>query len=373
MEPTLRLGRLFGIPIGVHLSWFFVFFLIVYTLQLDLGHRFPWWPLRDRWGVALVSALLFFGSVLAHELAHSLLAKRRGIPVRGITLFVFGGVSHIEREASRPGTEFLIAAVGPLTSFVLGGLFLGTLLLLSPRDLAVRVTLRYLAFVNLAVAVFNLLPGFPLDGGRILRALLWGLTGSYARATRIAVLTGQAMGMALVAGGLLVLVSVRGALLTGGWLALIGWFLYAAASSYSRQFRVREALAPFRARDLLTPHGPLVPPNLSLEDLVGTWFLGTGRRAFLVGGDLGVVGLVTLQDVRRVPRERWAIVTVAEVMVPIQRAITVRPEDSAFTVLERMDRAEVNQVPVVEGGQVLGLVTREGIIRLLRMREELGL
>jgi len=373
MEPTFRLGRLFGIPIGVHWSWFPVFFAVTFTLQLALAQEFPRWPAVERWAVALTSALLFFGSVLAHELAHSLLARWRGIPVRGITLFVFGGVSQIEREASRPGTEFLIAVVGPLASFLLGALCLGSLWLLRPGDLAVGVVLRYLALVNLSVGVFNLLPGFPLDGGRVLRAVLWSLTRSYARATRIAVLTGQAVGMAMMGGGVLTAITARVALVTGAWLALLGWFLYGAASAYSRQFRLREVLAPFRARDLVTPHGPLVPPNLSLQDLVQEWFLGLGQRAFLVGGDFAVVGLITLRDVSRVPRERWPLVTVAEVMVPIHQAVTVHPDENAFTVLERMDRAEVNQVPVVEGGRVLGLITREAIIRFLRMREELGI
>ncbi|MCS7207335.1 MAG: site-2 protease family protein [Dehalococcoidia bacterium] len=374
----LRIGRILGIPIEVHVSWLFIFVLVVVSLsqvfgaRVLFGVRLPSFSLPERWVLAVITAGLFFASVLAHELAHSIVALRRGIPVKGITLFVFGGVSQIAREAATPGVELVMAAVGPFVSLVLGGVFWGLAVFFAERQAHLFAITSYLAFANVLLGVFNMIPGFPLDGGRVMRAILWAVTRSYQRATGIAAGVGQGIGVLFILGGIVQALFVPAAFLSGVWIALIGWFLQGAAASSYRQLRLREGLKGFTARDLMAPECPRVAPSTSVQAVVDEYLLGRGVRCLLVSDDQRTYGLVTVHQVRQVPRERWAYTPVREAMTPLERVVTVSPQEDAYRVLEVLDEAGVNQVPVVQNGQVVGLISREQVIHFLRVREELG-
>ncbi len=358
-------------PVGIHSSWFLVFVLVTGTLALNyLPLSYPGWPWPAYWLVATATSLLFFLSVLAHEMAHSLMAARLGVPVKSITLFIFGGVAQISREAPRPSAEFMITAVGPITSFAIG-LFFGVLFFaISPGSRYVGAAAEWLSMVNLSVAVFNLIPGFPLDGGRILRSILWAFTQDYRKASYVATWAGRIVGYLFIFAG--VVVAATGALVSGIWIALIGWFLENAASESYRQIALRDALAGVTVRQIMVPDVPAVPPGLSLKELVYGHILGTGRRCFLVVDDDRLLGLITLQDIRKVPQDAWATTSVDDIMVPTARLRVVRPDDSATSVLQIMDEQDVAQLPVVDDGRVAGLVGRDAILRLIRARAELG-
>lgn len=374
----VRIGRIFGIPVEIHISWLIIFFLVVASLAQVFGARelfgvrLPRWSPAERWGLAIVTTALFFLSVLAHELAHSIVALRRGIPVKGITLFVFGGVSQIAREAATPGTELFMAAIGPLVSLVLGGIFWGLAVLFGKTQMHFFAITAYLSFANILLGVFNMVPGFPLDGGRVLRAVLWGITHNYQRATAIAAGVGQGIGVLFILGGILQALFVPAAFLSGIWIALIGWFLQGAAASSYRQLRLREGLRGFTARDLMTPECPRVPPDTPVQTVVDEYLLGRGVRCLLVSDDQRTYGLVTVHQVRQVPKERWAFTPIRDALTPLERLVAVSPQEDAYRVLEVLDEAGVNQVPVVEDGRAVGLITREHILHFLRVREELG-
>ena len=368
MGTSIRLGRIWGIPLGVNYSWFIVLGLIVFLLSTRFSDEFPQWARVERWMVAIVTALLFFGSVLAHELAHSVVARWRGIPVKGITLFIFGGVSQIAREASRPRLELAIAIVGPLSSLALGGLFLGVALLTRSHSEVLYAVSAVLFQTNVALGVFNLVPGFPLDGGRVLRALVWGFTGNHCIATRIAVLSGQGVAGVLFLGGVALAVVQND--LSGLWLSFIGLFLYSAASTSHRQARVLEGLRGSLARDVMSTDFALVPSVMSLKSVVEEYLL---RGVCVVDDGVGPLGVLQLRDLRRIPRSQWALVSVAQVMRPLEEAVMVGPETEAETVLELLDEGDGGPAIVARGDQILGLISREGLLRFAQVRRELGI
>lgn len=370
MGPSLRLGKVLGIPLAISYSWLFIFALVTLSLSYQFGSAYGQWSAPLRWGVSLVSSLLLFASVLVHELSHSLVALRMGLPVYGITLFIFGGVSQIGREASRPGAEALIAVVGPLASFVLGGAFLAVYWALRNVNEPLAAIAVALGPINIALGVFNLLPGFPLDGGRVFRAAVWGVTGSFDRATRLAAMGGRLVGFGLIVVGV-AMVLVQGNVAGGLWLAFIGWFLENAARASYAHFRLQEALRGYTARDLMTTECPAVDGGLSLDELVNLHVLPTGQRCFVVTRDGQPEGLVTLRSVRGLSRDQWSVTPVRQVMVPMGQVQAVAPDQDAYAVLEVMDRADVNQVPVLAGGQLLGLITRDRVLHLVRARAEL--
>ncbi|MBI4234213.1 MAG: site-2 protease family protein [Chloroflexi bacterium] len=371
MGMSIRLGKVWGIPLGINYTWFVVLLLVIFSLASQFRSVFPEWAAYQHWGLAIVTSLLFFASVLLHELAHSLVAVRKGIPVHSITLFVFGGVSHISREANRPGLEFVIAVVGPLSSLVLGLLFWGIAMAGRTTSEHLWAAGLTLAQANFILGIFNLVPGFPLDGGRVLRALLWGATRNYDRATQVASITGRIVAVLFILAGVFIALQVN--LISGIWLVVIGWFLESAAASSYRQFRLREGLRGYTARDLMTTERPTVPPSLSIRQLVEERILPTGRRCFVVGEGEATYGLVTVHSAREVPRHRWDLVPVREVMIPLEGLKAVTPQEDAFRVLELMDEANVNQVPVVQDRRIIGLITRENVLHFLRTREELGI
>lgn len=373
---ALRLGKILGIEIGLDYSWFIVFALVTWTLSAHyFPDSYPFWEQSTYWLVGLATSLLFFASVVAHELGHSVVAIRTGLPVQSITLFVFGGVARIVREPTRPVQELWIALAGPAVSVTLGLLF-GVLAFSLPDPGAPLAALaEWLSYINFVLAIFNLIPGFPLDGGRVLRAILWGTLGDLVRATHIASRVGQGVAYLFIAAG--VFIFLRGAeyWLNGIWLAFIGWFLHNAASMSYKQLLFQRMLGGHMARELLRMQGdaPRVSPALTLDRLVNEYAFTTGRRSFpVVEGDRPL-GLVTLRQIKHIPREDWPLTRVEAVMTPLVEAVWVGPEESLSLVLERMSSNGVNQVLVVQEGKLLGLISRDQLLEFIRTRAELGI
>jgi Zn-dependent protease len=371
----LQIGRILGIPIYLHPSWFIIFVLITFSLTTQFRTQHPHWTANQHWALGILTSLLFFGSVVFHELSHSVVAMHYRIPVASITLFVFGGLARIGREPERARQEFNIAIAGPLASFLLAGMFAG-LAMLFPYSEMVGALAWWLSVTNAGLAVFNLVPGFPLDGGRILRAIVWGVTKSYTRATRIAGTSGKvvAYGMILFGAGY----ALKGEWTSGLWLAFIGWFLLTAAQESVAQMTVREALAGLHAADVMNHEVPMFPRNATLEEYAGD-VLRTGRRCHLVEGDGKLLGMMNVQSLNAVPREEWPLTSVQAAMIPREKILWALPDEPLLGLLERLVAADVNQMPVVAdadhetaGARIVGMVTRDSILRVIQTYGELG-
>ncbi len=366
-----RLGSVFGFEIRIDFSWFVIFFLILWSFSAGVfPERVPGRATETYWLMGTVGSLLFFVSLLAHELSHSLVARSKGIPVEGITLFIFGGMARTRLEAEDPEDEFVIAGVGPLSSFVIGALFgvawwIGGALGASP---VVTEVARYLAFVNVILAVFNLLPGFPLDGGRLFRAIVWKLTGDLTRATRTATAGGQWLAYALMAFGALQLFA--GAALGGLWMIFIGWFLRNAAVMSYRQHVIGSLLENVAAREIMTPDPDTVAADLSLRELVDEHFLRKRHQAFPVVDDGRTVGLITLQHVKEVPRSEWPTRTVRQTMRGTE-GIVVGPRDGVSKALEAMQDSGERRVLVMHEGRLDGLICASDVASWVQRTEEL--
>lgn len=369
MNASFKLGRIAGIEIGIHYTWLFAFALVSWSLASGFFPAYyPGWEEATYWVTGILAALLLFTSVLVHELAHSLVARARGLGVESITLFVFGGVSGLRSEPSKAWDEFRIAIVGPLTSIALAGLFWGVRLAVGDGKGPVEAMFTYLALINAILAGFNLVPGFPLDGGRVLRSILWRTTGSLVRATNIAAGVGQAVGWGIIGWG--VYNFLGGNVLGGLWIGLIGWFLTSAADTSRKELAVREAFRGVTVADVMERDPGLVGPGLSLAELVDEYLLRRGRRAMCVGVGGDVAGIVTITDAKRVPRERWGEVSVGEVMTrpPLK---TVGGDDDLGVALQTMAQDGLNQLPVVDGGRLVGMLDRAAVIRYVQLSREL--
>ncbi|MDZ4247488.1 MAG: site-2 protease family protein [Dehalococcoidia bacterium] len=369
-QGSVLLGRIFGIPIRLHFTWFIIFALV--TLSLSFNYfplMYPGWgrPLQLITGV--ITGLLFFSSIIAHELSHSVVSKALGVPVKNITLFIFGGVAQISREAPRPMGELKMAVAGPLSSVAIGVIFGAIWRFAGPYSQPVEAVTYWLMLVNFALAVFNLIPGFPLDGGRVLRSVLWQATGDYRKATRVATRIGQGVAYAFVFGGLLIIFT--GNIINGVWFALIGWFLENAASHSYRQVLFREGLGNITVSRVMTPECLVVSPDLTIRQLVEGFIFPTGARCFMATRDNRLEGIITMKDIKSVPREQWDLATVETAMTPNPKLKIARPGDDALTVLELMDEADINQMPVVEENRIAGVVTRANLIRLIHARSDL--
>jgi len=392
MKNGLRIGRLFGINIYLDWSWLLIFLLVAWSLATQFALLHPAWRPELAWSVAIAAALLFFASVLAHELAHSIVAQAQGIPVRNITLFLFGGVSNIQQEPRSPREEFLVAIVGPLTSLAIGGFCLLAVSLLAPlpADAALNpglafasldpltTLLLWLGSANIVLGIFNLLPGFPLDGGRVLRAILWGVTGNFRTATRWAAAVGQVLAWLLIFSGIAMIFGVEipffGTGLIGGlWLAFIGWFMSSAARQSYQQVVVHDMLEGVPAARLMRANVPTVSPGTSTSDLVHHYVMGTDERAFPVLDGDRLVGLVTLEDIRKVAREDWDTTSAAEIMTPADQLAVVQPQDDAATALDKLTERNVHQVPVISNGHLVGLVRSSDIMRWLNLQAPNGI
>ena len=374
MRPSLRIGRLFGIDIGLHYSWLIIAFLIVFSLAARFQLTNPEWGTTVVWSLAVITTILFFASIIIHEFAHAAVARSRGIPVPSITLFALGGVSNIAGESSDPGSEFWMAFAGPVTSFILGLILwavargLGWAPELGPPQMPVSAGLLWLAYINIALAIFNMIPGYPLDGGRILRSIVWRVTNSRARATRIAADVGQVIAVVFIVFGLLRFFS--GAGFGGLWIAFIGWFLAEAAGSSKAEVQITTALAGIRAMDLMSRDCLTINGDITLRDFADDYLLRTGRRCFVVRSKDGQIGLVTTHSLQQVDRERWPFTSLSQIAIPFNKVRTISPDTTAQQALETMVRYDVNQLPVVVNGQVEGLITRGNILEFLQTREE---
>ena len=368
----LKIGRIAGIEIIVDWTWLIIFLLITWSLAVGYYPAlFPGFDTGIYWGLGVASSLLLFASVLTHELAHSLVARRQGLPVRNITLFVFGGVSQIEEEPRTARDEATLSVVGPLTSLVLGAAFLGIYFALLPSVGPFTALVQYLGIINIALGVFNLIPGFPLDGGRLLRAIIWGITGNLRRSTRIAALVGQGFAFLLIFAGVALLFG--GAFLAGIWLAFIGWFLNNAASSSYRELVVRQSLEGVPVRRLMETDVDRISPNLTVQQAIDEHILSGRQHAYPVARDDELVGLICLHDIRNVPRDARPEETVGQAMTPYERLVTVTPEDDLRVAVDRLGRGGYEQLPVIDRPRhLVGLLRRQGVINYLQMQADTG-
>jgi Zn-dependent protease/predicted transcriptional regulator len=371
MGSSIKLGRLFGIDIGIHWSWVFIFLIVTWSFATGvLPEVYPEWSAPQDWIAGSFIAGIFFISILAHELSHAIVSNRAGLPVRSITLFVFGGVSNLTREPDTPGLEFRIAIVGPATSLAVGALFAGGWAALYNVNEGLAGICAYLAAINASLAVFNMLPGFPLDGGRVFRSIVWARNHNRLSATRIASQTGQWIAYGIMAIG--VVETFFFGLFGGLWFLLIGFFLRNASAASYEQLLIETTLSGIAARDVMQTDINRIPPDLSVEELVHEYVLKRNARCFAVmaGGDFA--GLVTLTDVRKVPRDAWPLTSVYRAMTPATQLHSVSPGENLTTVLRMMGAHDVNQLPVVYGRELVGMVNRSDILRYIQIHQDLG-
>jgi Zn-dependent protease/CBS domain-containing protein len=387
MRSGFRVARLFGINVFIDWSWIFIFLLVTWNLAAAVFPTIhPDWGFGTILAISVTASVLFFVSVLVHELAHSLVAKARGLPVRSITLFIFGGVSNIEREPPSPLTEFMVAVVGPLTSVGLGFLLLylaqiniGTVTGAPAQFLAqldpLTTMLIWLGSINILLGIFNMIPGFPLDGGRILRSILWAISGNLRRATRWATFVGQGIAWLFIVTGIAMVFGFQAPILGTGilpglWLAFIGWFLNNAASQSYQQTVVQDILEGVPVSKLMRSEPPTVEPQTPISALVDNFIMGTDERAFPVLENQRLVGLVCLEDIRKVPRNEWDDTLVHQVMTPAEKLEVVSPRDDATDALRKLGTKDFRQTPVVQGNQLVGMLRRRDILRWLQLHSE---
>jgi len=375
MRSNIKLGRIAGIEIGLHFSWFIIAFLIAFSLAAHFHAVRPSWNDAVVWGVSIGTAILFFITLLLHELAHSLVAKSRGLKVRAITLFALGGVSQIESEASDASSEFWIAIVGPLTSLVIGLVLLGIVRSLGwtpghePAS-PLAAVLLWLGYINVLLAVFNMIPGYPLDGGRVFRAIVWWITKKPEKSTRIAALVGEVVAFLFILYGLVRF--FMGGNFGGLWMAFIGWFLLEASRSSYAQVGIMAGLRDHRVADIMESNCTQVEGYLSLRDFVDHYLLHSGSRCFVVEQDHHVAGIVTPNEVRQVNRENWDQTSVQSVMRPLDSLRKVPPDMPAVKALELMSQGNLNQLAVVSNGKLLGIFSRGQILRFLQLHSGMG-
>lgn len=369
-----RIAKILGIPIYLDASWLLIFGLITWELAMNFRQLHPQWTPSEHWTLGILTSFLFFGSVLFHELAHSVVARYYKIPVHSITLFIFGGLARIGREPSKPIQEFNIAVAGPLASFFLSGVF-GALLLFFPSDQMVGAIGKFLGGSNFLLAVFNLAPGFPLDGGRIFRAIVWGVTKDFSRATMIAGSSGKVVAYALIGFGAY-LAFYKNDWASGLWMGFIGWYLLTAAQQSIAQMTIRDALSGLHASDVMSHEVPTIDGSTTLEEY-GAEVLRTGRRCHLVLSGDRLVGMMNVHALNSVPRSEWVNNSVQAAMIPRDKIQWTSPDEPLLRLLERLLNADINQMPVVSGAtdeapQIVGIVTRDSILRVMQTHSELA-
>jgi Zn-dependent protease len=364
----ILLGKILNIPVNVDYSWFLIFILLTWSLAISYyPSEFMQWPTAWYWIMGVITAILLFVSVLLHELGHSIVALRYKIPVRNITLFIFGGVAQISSEPPTAMSEFWIAIAGPVVSFLLAGLFALLELIVSSLT-PLFALMKYLAYINGTLGLFNLIPGFPLDGGRVFRAIVWGTSGNFRKATQIATGVGRAIAYIFILVGVYYIFS--GNFSGGIWIAFIGWFLESAARSQAQQMAVRDLLAGRKVYQAMSQSYTIISPTITLQRLADMHILGEGRRFFIVQDENSIRGVLTLQTIRDIPRDQWLNMTAEQAMIQAGDMQWVRPESELWDALERMDQNGVNQLPVIRDNQIAGLLTRENVISFLRTLQE---
>lgn len=375
MQAQIQLGRVFGIRIGLHYSWIIIAILIVFSLSGQFAQVHRDWSVGVVWGTAILTALLFFVCIVLHELGHSVVAQSRGIRVPSIVLFALGGVSQMERESPDAKTEFWMALAGPLVSFVLGFLCLGSAYALgwggpsSHPGSPVMEMLVWLGYINFMLGLFNLVPAYPLDGGRVFRAAAWWGTHSIERATRLASTVGQVFAFLFIMAGVWQFFHGQG--FGGLWIAFIGWFLLDAARSSRVQVEIKHALDGIKVRDVMEHNCAIVDGSSNLQTLVDEHLLRSGQRCFIVQRNGQLAGLITPADLARIERRMWPLTTVEQAMRPLEQLRVVSPETPVMQALETMARENINQLPVVSDGHLEGILSRAHLLEILRTRAEL--
>lgn len=368
---NFRIARISGIDIEANPSWLIIFGLVAFTLSASIfPNRYPGWSEATYWAVGTAAALLLFVTVLVHELAHAFVARTRGISVPRITLFIFGGVSHMQSQPKTARAEFQIAAAGPATSFIIAIVMGAAALALNGLNEQTTATLAYLATVNVLLGAFNMVPGFPLDGGRVLRSIIWARTHNFRRATTVASNGGQLVGFGIMALG--VVFFLAGGIISGIWFFIIGWFLRGAAQAEGQGSRLDELLGKLRARDLMQADVETVEPDEVLRHVVDEHLLARGARAVMVSRNGGPLGILTVTDLRHVPRSEWDRTLASQAMTPRERLKVVQAGNSARDVLRLIQEEGLNQVPVLDDSRVVGMVSRRELIERLQLQESLG-
>lgn len=374
MKSNIKLATVFGVELGLHYSWFIIALLITFSLAAQFHVTNRAWGEGMIWAAAIVTGILFFACLFAHELSHALVAKARGIPIHKITLFLLGGMAQIEGEPSNPSTEFWMGIVGPITSGVIGIVLLGIARALgwtarsSPTTPGLAI-LVWLGYINIALGAFNMIPGFPLDGGRVLRAIIWWIIKDARRSTQIAARVGQVVALLFIGYGIFGFFA--GGTFGGLWIAFIGWFLLQAAGASYLQSKLGTALAGLRVRDIMSSDCAIVSPDMPLDEFVSD-ILRTGRRCSLVVDHDRLAGLITPRELRPVDPATLPQKRVSDVMRSANQLHLVPPDMPVTEALETMAREDVNQLPVTENGQIEGVVTRGHILRLFQLRSEWG-
>jgi CBS domain-containing protein len=371
MEISIRIGKISGIEIKINYSWLLIYALLTWSIAANyLPSQFPDKSGTFYWSIGAISALALFTSVLIHELAHSWVAQSNEMGIRSITLHFFGGVSELEDESKTPGIEMRMAAVGPITSLIIGVVLVGTYTVLGegvPDFL--RAVLQYSGFTNLGLAFFNTIPAFPMDGGRVLRAFLWRRNNDILKATRWARTISIGISFVFMFLGFASL--FIGAFGNGLWLVVLGIFLRGAAEAEMSHTIISKALGDLKIKDIMTKDVIGIEPDLSLETAVTEYFQKYKHNGFPVVDDGELVGIVTDQDVREVDSDRRGVTSIADVMRPRGEVITVEPDDVASDALLKMARNDVGRLPVMEGGKMIGIVTRSDFTRSIKMKTQL--
>jgi Zn-dependent protease/predicted transcriptional regulator len=379
MRSSIRLGKLFGIEIGLHYSWFLIALLITMSLGSQFRESHAEWGSNIIWALSVLTAILFFVTLLAHEMSHALVARTRGLTTTAITLFALGGVAQIEKEPEDAKTEYLsgvlVGIVGPFSSAVIGLILLGAAWAVGWRIGASPATpllamLVWLGYINLSLAAFNMIPGYPLDGGRILRSILWMTMGDVVRATQAAANVGKGIAVVFIALG--IFRYFGGAGFGGLWIAFIGWFLLQAATASATSVALTSGLKNIRVSDVMTSDCVMLDGNMNVEEFVETYLLRSGKRCFVVQQNGEVAGLVTSHEIKELERPRWPYTTLSDIMRPLDQLHTVAPTTPVLEALETMGRDDVNQLPVVSGNHLDGIITRANVVQFLHTRAELG-
>ena len=389
MGKGIRIAKLFGIDIEIDWSWLLILLLVIWNLSTTFSQVHPDWSMIFTVTMGIIAALLFFLSVLLHELAHSLVAKSQGLPVNRITLFLFGGVSNIREEPKSPGNEFAMAILGPVTSIVTGfALLLLSGIGLQPQNLrhidpmeflqglsTFRTLAVWLGTINVILGVFNLIPGFPLDGGRVLRSIIWAITDNLRQATRWASYVGQAIAWLMITGGIAMIFGIRipffgEGLVNGVWLIFIGWFLNNAANRSYQQLVIKDVLEDVPVRQMTKRNPPTVSPDISIETLIENHIMQTDDHAFPVIRDGELIGIVCLDDVRRVSASERETKTVSDIMTPKSDLVTISPDDPANDALNEISKRSIRQLVVLQDGKLFGLVRRRDIVRYLQLQSD---
>ena len=377
MKGSWRIGRIAGIEIGIHYTWLLA--LVIFTWLLGQSYfpgTYPGWQTYSYWVAGFLATFILFISVLIHELAHSIVARSRGLPVSSITLFILGGVSNLTEEPEKPGLEFVMAIAGPASSLVLAGIFWVIWYLLGSQVIFLKAIFGYMALANALLAGFNLLPGFPLDGGRVFRSILWKTTGTLLNATNIATIVGRLFAWVFMGVGLLLAfgVSILGisGFLNGLWFVFIGWFLNSAADSSRQEATLREHLTGVLVGQVMEKDVESVHSDTNIADLVQTIFIQKRKRAIPVTDGDNLIGMVTISDIKGLPQEKWQTTLVSQVMHrdPIH---FVKPEDDLNAAMKLIAQNDLNQIPVLSQGKLVGILTRADVINYLHLSQELNI